>query len=295
MEEEHLRRNVMAKSIAKGKFVVLAVGMCLLLTSMTFGYNSDHKVDYSSHRDMAIEDFCLVRSQRPVLLLDYSAVSRPSNGDDAVLRGMISGPSSESGIFSKDESSGEAEEKANKRKLGFKLEAGGATISGGSYGSSFAYGGGIYAYLSRKIGLEFLLERYSIPVNEDLGGLGPGILNTTPLLISSHFRFPLGSFTPYVLVGVGFYFYNFEPAEEIEHHEEQEEHQEKEVVDRFALHLGGGLDFRVSHKLDFMVELRYNLAKTWVQEPGAIHVDPAEQDIFNLYSLVFTAGIRYYF
>ena len=285
----------MIKSIARGKSVVFAMGVCLLLASMAFGNNSDREVEYGSHWDMAIDEFCLARSQTPAFLCDFLAMGRSAYKDEFAQHNRISVHRAESGILSKSGSTGEAENKTHKRKLGFKLEAGGATITGGGYGSSFAYGGGIYSNLSRKIGLEFLLGHYSIPVNEDLGGLGPGTLNTTPLLISSHFRFPLGSFTPYVLVGVGFYFYHFEPAEGIEHHEEQEEHQEKEVVDRFAIHLGGGLDFRVSHKLDFTVELKYNLAKTWVQEHGAVHVEPAEQDIFNLYSLVFTAGIKYFF
>jgi hypothetical protein len=222
MEEKHLRRNVMIKSNVRGISVVVALGVCLLLTSMIFGYNSDQ------------------------------------------------------------------EEKTNKRKLGIKLEAGGATITGGGYESSFAYGGGVYTLLSEKIGLEFMLERYSIPANEDLGGLGPGTLNVTPLLISTHFRFPLGSFAPYVMVGTGFYFFHFESAEQLEH-------QEEEVVDRLALHLGGGLDFRLSRKLDFTAELKYNLARTWVQENGALHVDPADQAKINLYSLAFVAGIRYYF
>jgi hypothetical protein len=92
---------------------------------------------------------------------------------------------------------------------------------------------------------------------------------------------------------VGFYFYHFEP----DHLElgEELEHRGEDVVDRFALHFGGGLDFRISRKLDFTVELKYSLAKTWVQEYGEHHVEPAEQEKIHLYSLVFVAGIRYYF
>jgi hypothetical protein len=291
-----MTKNLKIKSIARGKSMTLALGLCLLLASMSFGVNSNHEVQYNPHRNMTIEEFCLVRSDTPVFLLDFLDMGHRSTRDESGLQYLTAKHRSDNGVFSETGYTSETKLKKHKRKLGFILEAGVATITGGNYGSSFAYGGGFYAHLSRKIGLEFLLGRYSISANEDLGGLGPGTLNTTPLLISGHLRFPMGSITPYVLVGVGFYFYHFEPAEKAEHHgEHQEEHQDKEVVDRFAPHLGGGLALRISHKLDFTVELKYGLAKTWVQERGAVHVEPAEQDIFNLYSLVLAAGIRYFF
>jgi len=287
--------NIQIKRTAIGKSAVVAMGICLLLASMAFGDNSNHNVAYSFHQGVAIADFTLVRSQSPVFQYDFAAMNKRFSRKESSIQNSLPAHWSDDGILSTHVSAGEAQDEGHKRKLGIKLEIGGATITGGGYGTALAYGGGIYSLLSEKIALEVLLEHYEVPVHEDLGGLGAGTLNVTPLLVNGQYRFPLGSIVPYVLIGVGFYFFHFEPAEEVERFAEEEGLPENEVVDRFALHLGGGLDFRVSHKLDFTVELKYNLAKTWVQERGLAHVEPAEQDIFNLYALAFVAGIKYYF
>ena len=201
--------------------------------------------------------------------------------------------------YGQSESGGE---QVKKRKLAGVLRLGGATMLKENYDSSFSYGGGFLHLFSDKIALEFILDRYTIPVNEDLGGLGKGTLQTTPLLFSMQRRFPLGRFTPYAAVGVGFYFFHYGREEATLHEGEVPDgdgHEDDgavyDVTDRFALHFGGGLDFQVTGSLDLCADLRYSLVKTWVQAKGAVHVKPEDQTKFYLNALTFHVGFRYYF
>ena len=102
------------------------------------------------------------------------------------------------------------EDQVRPRKLAGVFRLGVATIPKENYGSDFSYGGGLLHLFSDKLALEFILDRYEIPVNEDLGGLGSGTLQTTPLLFSLQRRFPKGRFVPYAAVGVGFYFFHYQ-------------------------------------------------------------------------------------
>jgi len=180
-------------------------------------------------------------------------------------------------------------------KLAFTLRAGLASITAEGYGSSFSYGGGIFMHLSQRMGLEIVLDRYSIPVSKDLEGMGTGKMQVTPFLLSGQWRFPMGRFVPYAAAGAGFYFINFEPDPQVEPLADHEDHEELVVADRFALHFGGGVDVQITRNLDFFADLRYSLIKTWVQGRDEHHVRPEEQNLFNLNTFVLALGIRYFF
>lgn len=198
-------------------------------------------------------------------------------------------------------------EQAKTRKLAGVLRLGGATMLKDNYGGAFSYGGGFLILFSDEIALELILDRYSIPVKEDLQGLGEGTLQTTPLLFSAQKRFPLGRFTPYASLGVGFYFFHYDRNKPMPHNGNGSETNigsgdnledpldAYDVADRFALHVGGGVDVRVVGNLDLSADLRYSLVKTWVQERGAVHVKPEEQEKFSLNALTLYVGFRYYF
>jgi opacity protein-like surface antigen len=176
--------------------------------------------------------------------------------------------------------------------LAFNLRAGLASITAEGYGSSFSYGGGLFMHLSQRIGLEIVLDRYSVPVSIDLEGMGTGKMQITPFLVNGQWRFPLGRFVPYAAAGAGFYFINFEPDPLVQ---PVAEHEDLVVADRFALHFGGGVDAQITHNLDFFADLRYSLIKTWIQGRDEHHVRPEEQEIFKLNTLLLALGIRYYF
>ena len=193
-----------------------------------------------------------------------------------------------------------AETKPNRGTLAFNLRAGLASITAEGYGSSFSYGGGLFMHLSQRIGLEIVLDRYSVPVSIDLEGMGTGKMQVTPFLVNGQWRFPLGRFVPYAAAGAGFYFINYEPDSQVESleedHEDGEDHDEDLVVaDRFALHFGAGVDVQVTRNLDCFADLRYSLIKTWVQGRDEHHVRPEEQNLSKLNTLVLALGIRYYF
>jgi opacity protein-like surface antigen len=188
-----------------------------------------------------------------------------------------------------------AETKPNRGTLAFNLRAGLASITAEGYGSSFSYGGGLFMHLSQRLGLEIILDRYSVPVSEDLAGMGTGKLQVTPLLVNGQWRFPMGRFVPYTSLGAGFYFINFEPDLQAQPLADHEDHEVQVVADRFALHFGGGVDVKVTRNLDIFADLRYSLIKTWVQGRDEHHVRPENQDLFKLNTLVLALGIRYYF
>ena len=176
------------------------------------------------------------------------------------------------------------------KKLSGVLKGGGATLTSVDSSSAFWYGGGFLIRTSQKIGLEITIERFSLDVREDLGGLGTGKLNVTPLLLSGQWRFLQGPVMPYASLGAGFYFFDYVPD-----HVNPDEGHDSVVSDRFALHLGGGVDIKVLSGLVLFGELRYSLIKTWVQERSDHHADPADQDMLRLDTLFFGVGIRYHF
>jgi opacity protein-like surface antigen len=191
-------------------------------------------------------------------------------------------------------STGLADEKTTnekKNKVAMEVGAGVATYTSKGYGSGFRYGLGLLTHLSKRVALEFLLERYTVSVDEEAEELSAGKLQVTPLLFNLQLHFSADkAFSPYALIGVGFYFFHFQP-EGLEEGGEQEE----DLVDRFSLLIGGGAEYHVSRKVAFHAELRYCFVKTWVAPVGQIDFEPDEETKITPNSLVLSLGIRYYF
>lgn len=189
---------------------------------------------------------------------------------------------------------GMAEGKASnteKNKVAFEVGAGMATYTSKGFGSGFRYGLGLITHLSNMVALELLIERYTVSVEEEAEALGAGKLQVTPLLFNLHLDFTADKpLIPYALLGVGFYFFHFQPAD-LEEGEEQEE----DLVDRFSLLVGGGVEYHVSKKVAFMAEARYCFVKTWMAAVGEIEFEPDEETKITPNSLVLSFGLRYYF
>ena len=92
-------------------------------------------------------------------------------------------------------------------------------------------------------------------------------------------------------MGAGIYFIHFESDPQVQ----PLAAQDLVYADRFALHLGGGVDIQILRALDFFADVRYSLIKTWIQARDDHHVEVADQDLFRLDTLALTLGIRYYF
>lgn len=270
--------------------MALFIGLSLLLTVVSFGNSTDQKVN-NMLWNTTLDSFSLVRSMPSGLKGDsLMVVSTDKNNWFARLESVLPNRIDVDTAL-RGEESGASDHKPKRRKLAFLLKAGSASITAEGYGSSFTYGLGLHMQLSKTIGLEITLDRYSVPVSKNFEGMGLGKLQVTPLLLNGQWRFPLGRFVPYASAGAGFYFIHFEPDPEAE----LSAAQDLVYTDRFALHLGGGVDVQIMSSLDFCAELRYSLIKTWIQSRDEAHVEPADQDIFNLNTLVLSLGLKYYF
>ena len=146
-------------------------------------------------------------------------------------------------------------------------------------GGGPTYGGGVRWRISKNFGLGVMLEKCS---GSEVG--------TTNLMFNGQLFFPgRGRLLPYAIAGVGF--------NSIEFTSDDPTYMDLGViVDRMALQLGGGLDWRFSSRLSIMAEGRGNLVKTWIRygpASGPIRdTDPATQDIIHLYGLTFSAGLK---
>jgi len=181
-----------------------------------------------------------------------------------------------------------AEDTALRRrtKLSGELSIGYAAFTTKGIGSDIRYGMAFMGKVSPRIGIEFILERLRAPVDGDVDPLklGAGTLYVTPLSFNMQYRWrEKGHFTPYALLGVGFYFYHFLP----------EEGHEK-VADRLALIFGGGADMRIGHNTSLHFGLKFSPVPTWVQEKGS-HPEPDDQEKIWINPFIFTLGIKYFF
>lgn len=172
-----------------------------------------------------------------------------------------------------------------------EMNAGGAFVTEKGFGHGLRYGGGILWQASRKFEVEVLFEKYDIPVNEGADGLLRGKMRTNALLFNSHFFFAArGPLRPYAIIGVGFYFIGYSPADSVMRE------IEFDFVDRMALQLGGGLDYRISSRLAITGKVRYNMVKTWVETlPRTDPIrdtDPTQQNILHLYALAASLGLK---
>ena len=166
------------------------------------------------------------------------------------------------------------------RPLAVTLFTGGtAIVSKDHPDGGFSYGGGVRWRVSKTFGLGALVERYS---GEDLVG--------SNVMLNAYWFFSArGRLLPYAIAGVGFNSVEFDPDREYTA-------DPGRIVDRMALQLGAGLEWRVVSRLSFTAEARSNLIKTWIMTgpaPERIRdIDPATQDIVHLYGLTLAAGLK---
>jgi hypothetical protein len=283
-------RRTMTNKMYEGKSTFLFIGFCLFLTVVSFGSDSTKNEDGMLWNTRQ-SGFSLVKSATDALKWDCLAADSIETDTWSAPHMMNHTSRIISDAALKGKESAGAEERPQRGKLAFVLRAGSSSITADGYGSSFTYGLGLYMNLSERIGLEIILDRFSVPVSKDFEGMGTGKLQVTPLVLNGQWRFPLGRFVPYAAAGVGFYFINFEADPKVEPFAEQD----LVYDDRFALHLGGGIDVQILQALDFFADLRYSIVKTWIQDRDEHHVEPAEQNIFNLNTLALALGLRYYF
>ncbi len=280
----------MRKQAFAGKSMALFIGLSLLIAAVSFGSSREQR-ENSLMWDLMKDGFSLVKSEPDGLKWDCLVVDSTETGKWTARPEIVRsrGIDADKALISEESSA--AENTMNRGKLAFVIRAGAASITAEGYGSSLSYGVGLFIRLSERIGLEIVLDKYSIPVSKELEGMGTGKMQVTPFLLSGQWRFPMGRFVPYASLGAGFYFIHFEPDGQFQ----TLVAQDLIVADRFALHLGGGVDVHIIRSLDFCADLRYSLIKTWIQARDEHHVKPADQDLFNLNTLVISLGLRYYF
>jgi opacity protein-like surface antigen len=177
------------------------------------------------------------------------------------------------------------------KAFSIEMNAGAAYVTEKGYGHGLRYGGGIFWQSSGKFGLEVLLEKYDVPVNDGAEGLTPGEMRTNALLFNCHFYLTgRGLLRPYAIIGVGFYFIGYSPDNPVVGA------PELDFVDRMALQLGGGLDVRLSSHLAVTGNVRYNMVKTWVESLPRTEpirdTDPTQQNILHLYALAASLGLK---
>ncbi len=175
------------------------------------------------------------------------------------------------------------------------VDAGYVFVHQPGFGHGWRYGGGLQFRTAKRAAFEVLVESYGVPVAEGAGsvtagGLAAGRMDMTSLVFNQHvFLLTRGRVLPYATLGVGLAFIGYAP-------DDPAVVVEKDIVDRFALHVGGGIDLRVSRRLFVTGRLRYNMVKTWVEplpREGPIRdTDPLAQDMMHLYGLEFGLGLR---
>jgi len=180
-----------------------------------------------------------------------------------------------------------------KPRVAFKAGAGAAFHTGQNFDPGFVYSAGLFADVSSRLGLEFLVRGDRVGMDEPPAGLGEGQMATTQFLVSGHYRLLRGKrVTPYGIFGVEFDFLHFWPAEGAEE-------ASHDFVNRFAPHFGAGLDWSISRWLALNADLRYSVVTTWVEElprEGPIgEVNPEEVDLITLDALTVTVGLKFYF
>lgn len=166
------------------------------------------------------------------------------------------------------------------RPLAVAVFAGGTEfISKDHPDGGISYGGAVLWRMSRTFGLGVLVERFN----------GETLVASNVMLNSYFFFAARSRLLPYAIAGLGFNSVEFDPSIEYFQYPGR-------FVDRMALQLGGGLEWRVVRRLSVTAEARSNLIKTWIMtgpEPEHIRdIDPATQDIVHLYGLTVAAGLK---
>lgn len=176
------------------------------------------------------------------------------------------------------------------RSFSLQIDSGAAFIHEPGFGHGLRFGAGVFFKTAKRAGFEVLIERFEVPIDEGAGGLSAGRMDVTTLVLNQQvYFFTRGRFLPYAALGVGFAFIGYSP-------DDSAVLPEKDIVDRMALQVGGGLDFRLSAHTAVGGRVRYNMIKTWVEElPRTSPIrdtDPLAQDMLHLYGLELSLGLK---
>jgi len=177
-------------------------------------------------------------------------------------------------------------------RFAVEFDCGRTSVKETGFGSGWRYGGGVFFRTGHRMGVEIMLESFGVPVAAGAGELvSAGKMTMTTLLINEQlFVLTRGRILPFALMGIGFTFIGYAPDSW------PENTPRKGFVDRLGLQLGGGLVFRVSHRLSITAKARYNLIKTWIETlPRTDPIrdtPPLDQNMLNLYGLELGLGVR---
>jgi opacity protein-like surface antigen len=183
------------------------------------------------------------------------------------------------------------------RPVAVIAEAGGVFVHEPGFGRGLQFGLGVSFVTGRRAAFEIAVERFEVPVEEGagqdadgLGGLASGRMDLVSIVLSQHvYILTRGPVRPFATVGVGFDFIGYTP-------DEPAAPPERDIVDRMALQLGGGADIRLTGRLALTGRVRYNMAKTWIEEapfPERIRdVDPLAQHRIHLFGLGLSLGLK---
>ncbi len=188
-----------------------------------------------------------------------------------------------------------------RRCVAVVLDLGSVSFGETGFGSGLRYGGGAFFRTGRHAGVEIAVARFDVPVaagtaatEEWAAGLGAGRMTTTTLLINQHwYVLSHGRILPYALMGIGFSFIGYAadapPPDGVE----------RDFVDRLALQLGAGIDYRLTTRLAACAKVRGNLARTWVEKlPRTAPIrdtDPLAQNMLDLYAFELSLGLKFAF
>jgi opacity protein-like surface antigen len=179
-------------------------------------------------------------------------------------------------------------------RFAVEIDSGRTSVKETGFGSGWRYGGGVFFRTGHRMGVEIMLESFGVPVAAGTDNLvSAGKMTMTTLLINEQlFVLTHGRILPYALMGIGFSFISFAPDDW------PADLPQRDVVDRMALQLGAGLIFRITRSLSVTGKARYNLVKTWIENPGPKSGDPIrdtnplEQSMLHLYGLELGLGVR---
>ena len=180
------------------------------------------------------------------------------------------------------------------------IDSGAAFVHQPGFGHGFRYGVGAFFKTSKRAAFEIILERFNVPVEAGAGrggadtiGLTAGRMDLTAVVLNQHiYILTRGAFQPFATIGIAFDFIHFAA-------DDAAVTPQRDIVDRLALQLGGGVDFRVSRRMALTGRARYNMAKTWITDlphPDPIRdVDPLVQNMLNLFGLELSFGVKFTF
>jgi opacity protein-like surface antigen len=182
-------------------------------------------------------------------------------------------------------------------RFAIEIDSGRTSVKEAGFGSGWRYGGGVFFRTGHRMGVEIMLESFGVPVAAGTDNLASaGKMTMTTLLFNEQlYVLTRGRILPYALMGIGFSFIGFAPDDW------PADLPQRDFVDRMALQLGAGLIFRITRSLSVAGKARYNLVKTWIEDPGLRTgdpirvVDPLEQNMLHLYGLELGLGVRFGF